>query len=198
MNTDNIFSGDFPNNLPVEFLTSIVVMLIIIILSFVIYFKQKKVKPLDKPKGIVSIMECAIEKMDYKVNSDMGVLHASLSPYFMCLSAYMFLGFIVGMMGIPNLVYLGENSQFNSSKLFTALPNPFTNLAFPLIIGAISWVLIQACSLRFNKASYFKQFVGPIPFVGMVTVFSPMISLSLRLFGNALAGYCLSTITYVG
>lgn len=196
MNIDNILNSDFPNNIPVEFVTSILVMLIIIIFSFVIYFKQKKVKALDKPKGIVSLFEMAVEYMDKKTGEDMGVMHLSVTPYFMCLAAYIFLGFIVGMSGIPNVIYLGEKSQFNSSNLFTALPNTFTNLAFPLIIGLISWTLIQACSIRFNRFKYLKQFVSPIPGVGLLTVFSPLISLSFRLFGNALAGYCLSTITY--
>lgn len=196
MNTDRIFDSDFPNNIPVELLSSLIVMLIIIIFSFVVYFKQKKVDPLDKPKGIVAIMEMAIEKMDNKIGTEMGPLHLSISPYFMCLAAYIFLGFILGMTGFPVLIYLGENSQFDSSKLFTALPNTFTNLTFPLIIGLISWILIQACNIRFNKVKYLKQFVSPIPVVGVLTVFSPLISLTFRLFGNALAGFCLSTITY--
>ncbi len=196
MNIDNILNSDFPNNIPVELITSFLVMLIIIIFSFVVYFKQKKVKPLDKPKGVVSLMEMAVEFIDKKTGEDMGVLHLNVAPYFLCLAIYIFLGFLIGMMGIPNFIYLGEKSQLNSSKLFTALPNTFTNLAFPLIIGLISWILIQACSIRFNKAKYLKQFVSPIPAVGLLTVFSPLISLSFRLFGNALAGFCLSTITY--
>ena len=196
MNIDNIIRSDFPNNVPVELLSSFLVMLIIIVLSFIIYFKQKKMKPLEKPRGITSLMEILIEYMDKKTGEDMGILHVSLSPYFMCLFAYIFLGFIVGIIGIPNLIYLGEDSQFNSNKLFTALPNPFTNLAFPMIIGFITWILIQAISIRFKKAKYLKQFVSPIPGVGLFTVFSPLISLSLRLFGNAFAGFCLSTITY--
>ena len=152
MNIDNIIRSDFPNNVPVELLSSFLVMLIIIVLSFIIYFKQKKMKPLEKPRGITSLMEILIEYMDKKTGEDMGILHVSLSPYFMCLFAYIFLGFIVGITGIPNLIYLGEDSQFNSNKLFTALPNPFINLVFPLIIGFITWILIQAISIRFKKA----------------------------------------------
>ena len=168
MNIDNIIRSDFPNNVPVELLSSFLVMLIIIVLSFIIYFKQKKMKPLEKPRGITSLMEILIEYMDKKTGEDMGILHVSLSPYFMCLFAYIFLGFIVGITGIPNLIYLGEDSQFNSNKLFTALPNPFINLVFPLIIGFITWILIQTISIRFKKAKYLKQFVSPIPGVGFV------------------------------
>ena len=95
MNIDNIIRSDFPNNVPVELLSSFLVMLIIIVLSFIIYFKQKKMKPLEKPRGITSLMEILIEYMDKKTGEDMGILHVSLSPYFMCLFAYIFLGFFV-------------------------------------------------------------------------------------------------------
>lgn len=197
MNTDNILSFDFFKVLPPEFLTSLLVMVVICVFSFVLYFKQKKYKALDKPKGIVNLMEVAIEYFENMTNENMGRAYKPMIPYFMVLAFYILLGFVVGMMGIPNLVYLGEDSLLNSSKLFSALPNPFTNLTFPLCIGLITWVLIQFNSLRYNHLSYFKQFFSPIPLVGFGTVWAPMISLSLRLFGNAFAGFCLSTIVYV-
>lgn len=198
MNYENLLSTDFLKKIPAEFLTSLLVMLVICILSFVVYFKQKKYDPLEKPKGIVNIFEMAIEYFTNKVETDMGPAYRGLIGYFMVLSFYIFGGFFVGMMGIPNFITFGEGAILDNSSLFSPLPNPFTNLAFPLLIGLITWILIQWNSLRNNHLSYFKQFVSPIPVVGLATVWAPFISISLRLFGNALAGFALSTIVYTG
>lgn len=197
MNIDNILSMDFLKVLPAEFITSCLVMLIICVLSIVVYFKQKKYKALDKPKGIVNLMEVVIEYFENMTKDNMGYAYKPMTPYFIVLAFYILLGFVIGMMGLPNLIYVGEDAILNSSKLFSALPNPFINLTFPLSIGLLTWILIQWNSLRYNHMGYFKQFVSPIPVVGLATVWAPMISLSLRLFGNAFAGFCLSTMIYV-
>ncbi|MFA6829764.1 MAG: FoF1 ATP synthase subunit a [Bacilli bacterium] len=197
MNFENILNNNFIKMISPEFITSIIVMLIICIFSFVVYFKQKKYTALDEPKGIVNIMEFAIDTFDDQVRENMGVSYVHMSFYFMVLSAYIFLGFIVGMIGIPNFIYLGEDSIMNSSHLFASLTNPFTNIAFPLMIGLVTWIATQANSIRYSHWGYLKQFVSPIPLVGFLSLFSPLISITMRLFGNAFAGFCLSTIVYV-
>ncbi|MCI1734565.1 MAG: F0F1 ATP synthase subunit A [Bacilli bacterium] len=197
MNFDNLLNTDLRKMFPPEAITSFLVMAIIIVFSFVVYVKQKKYGPLDKPKGIVNITEMAIEAIDKQVDENMGVAYRGTGYFFAVLSAYIFLGFFIGMMGLPNFIYLGEDSLLNSSHLFAALPNPFTNLAFPLSIGLIMWVLTQLNYIHYSKWGYLLQFVEPIPIVGILTIWAPLVSISLRLFGNAFAGFCLSTIVYV-
>ena len=199
MNFDNILRTDFGKVIGIEFITSMLVMIIIIALSFFIYFKQKKYDPIkEKPPKIVSLSEMFIESMDGKVKETMGPRYKNFGVLIGLFTIYILGSFFISIVGIPNFIYLGEDARLNSDKLFTSLANPFSNLVFPLSIALITFVLIQGISIRYHKWSYLKQFVSPIPFVGMLTIFSPLLSLSLRLFGNAFAGFCLSTIVYQG
>lgn len=202
MNFDNVLNPKFAKMISPEFLVSMVTMLIIIILSFVIYFKQKNVDPLEKPKGIVNVAETIIDWADKQVN---GLMHCprwfgNFAGYIIPLFMYIFIGFFIGMMGIPNFFFIGSKADgyiYNETKLFTALPNPFTNLAFTLSISFITVVMIEATKLRAQKFNYWKQFVFTFPpLIPLVTNFSPMISLGIRLFGNSFAGYCIMTLLY--
>ncbi len=202
MNFENVLNPNYVKMMSLEFIVSMITMLIIIVLSFVIYFKQKKYGPLDKPKGIVNLAEGLIGWADEKVNEIMDCPRwfGNFAGYIIPLFLYIFIGFFIGMMGIPNFIVLGSSADgyiINESKLFVQLPNPFTNLAFTLSIGFISVVLIEVTKLRAQKFSYWKQFVFTFPpLVPLLTNFSPMISLSIRLFGNSFAGYCIMTLLY--
>jgi F-type H+-transporting ATPase subunit a len=202
MNFENVLNPNFIKMMPLEFIVSMITMLIIIVLSFVIYFKQKKYGPLDKPKGIVNVAETVIGWADEKVN---GLMHCprwfgDFAGYIIPLFMFIFIGFFIGMMGIPNFIVLGSAEDgyiINESKLFVQLPNPFTNLAFTLSLGLLTVIMIEVTKLRVQKFSYWKQFVFTFPpFVPLVTNLSPMISLGVRLFGNSFAGYCIMTLLY--
>ena len=52
-----------------------------------------------------------------------------------------------------------------------------------------------------KKWAYFKRYVEPVALflpINLVSMWSSVLSLTLRLFGNALAGYCVITLIYVG
>ena len=199
MNTDNLLRTDVKSIIGTEFIASMLVMILIIFISFLVYFKQKKYDPIkDKPSLIISLAEMFVEKNDSQVKEIMGVKYKNFGGYFSVLTLYMMLCFIIGIMGIPNFIYLGEDTRLNTSTLFAPLSNPFVSLVFPLSIGLITFVLIQTISIRYKKWKYLKQFIAPIPFVGLLSVWVPLLSLSLRLFGNAFTGYCLSSIAYQG
>ncbi len=182
--------------IPAEFISSMLVMLVIIILTFTVYFKQKKYTYLDKPKGIVNAAEMVVEFADKQVEELMGKRFEGFGGYAIALAGYIFLGFIVGIMGIPNFIVIGEDALLNSGTYLQTLPNPFTNLAMPLSIGFVSVVLIEGYNIKYQRARYFLKFVEPIPVISLFTMWTPMLSLALRLFGNVFAGYCLSTLCY--
>ena len=202
MNFDNILNTNLGEIISLEFITSMVVFLLIIGLSFFIYFKQRKYNPIkDKPSKSIALAEMFIESIDNKLDDTMGPSYRrkpKWGSFIGLLTAYIMLSFVISITGIPNFIYLGENTRLNSSSLFAPLSNPFTTLVFPLSIGLVTFALIQGVSIRYKKWSYLKQFVSPIPFVGLLTIWAPLLSLSLRLFGNAFAGFCLSTIVYQG
>lgn len=202
INFDNVLNPNFLKMISPEFVTSLIVMLAIIIFSLVVYFKQKNLDPLEKPKGIVNIAELIVEFGDRQVSELMGCpkYFSNFGGYVIPLALYIFLGFFIGMMGIPNVIVLGPASEgyiMNETTQFTALPSPFTNLTFTLLIGLITVVMIEITKMRTNRWGYFKQFVNSFPpLLPLLTNFVPMLSLGIRLFGNAFAGFCIMTLLY--
>ena len=56
-------------------------------------------------------------------------------------------------------------------------------------------------AMKYNKLNYFHRFVEPIAVflpINILTMWAPLLSLALRLFGNATAGYCLMSVFYYG
>ena len=183
------------DNLPPEFITSVIAMLAIIILSVVIYFNVKKFNPLEKPHGFMHLCEILINFADDKVEGLMGKPFKNYVGYIITVGLYIFLGFFIGMIGIPNFL------QPHSSWYLEALPNPFTNLAMPLSIALVTFAMTHFTAMKCKKWRYFERYVEPIPLflpINLVTMWSDVLSLTLRLFGNALAGYCIVTLIYVG
>lgn len=202
INFGNLLNPEFPKMISAEFITSMIVMLLVIIFSFVVYFKLKKTDPLEKPKGIVNIAEIIVGFGDERVNELMGCpkYFSNFAGYIIPLCAYIFLGFFIGMMGIPNFIVLGKKADgylLNETTRFSALPSPFTNLTFTLLIGMITVILIEATKLRTQKWKYVNQFIFTFPpLLPLATNLVPMLSLGIRLFGNAFAGFCIMTLLY--
>ena len=56
---------------------------------------------------------------------------------------------------------------------------------------------IHLISAKFTRWAYFKRYVEPIPIflpINLISMWAPLLSLTLRLFGNAIAGWTLMTI----
>ena len=100
MNFKNAINPDFVKMMSPEFICSMVVMLIVIVFSFVVYFKQKKVDPLEKPHGIVGFAETIVEFGDNKVSELMGCpkYFSNFAAYVIPLYAYIFIRFAVNWM----------------------------------------------------------------------------------------------------
>lgn len=197
LNIENVINPNFLKAMPLEFISSMLTMLLICLFSFVVYFKQKKL-PLDsEPKGIVNVAEMIVEFADKQVSELMGCpkYFSNFGGYMISLCFYIFFGFIVGIIGIPNFINFGGSSTeylLNDSTMYKSLPAPFTNLAFTLSIGLMTVILIELTKARTKKWKYFNQFIFNFPpLLPLVTNLVPMLSLGLRLFGNAFAGSCI-------
>jgi F-type H+-transporting ATPase subunit a len=164
--------------LPGEIYSSIIVVIIIAIISSVVYFKVKKTDPLAKPKGIVHLAEILVSTMDNLAKDFMGPKLRPLASYFTAIAIYIAIGFIFGL---------------------TGLPSPITYLMVPLMLAFLSFIGIHIIAIRYQKWRYFKRYTSPfflfLP-INVITVFAPILSLSLRLFGNALAGTVLMGLVY--
>jgi F-type H+-transporting ATPase subunit a len=79
----------------------------------------------------------------------------------------------------------------------TGLPSPVTYMAVPLSLGLVTFLLIHYTSARYTKWRYFKRYIDPIPIflpINLISMWAPLLSLTLRLFGNAIAGWALLSI----
>lgn len=169
---DNFFSLDIPG----EVYSSLIVILIIIVLSIIIAIKAHFQDPLKKPKGLLLLAEIGVKYFDNFALELGSPAMPNLGGFIMGVAVYLFISFIFGL---------------------TGLPSPVTYMAVPLSLGLTTFLLIHITSARFTKWAYFKRYVDPFPVflpVNLISMWAPLLSLTLRLFGNAIAGWVLLTI----
>ena len=169
---------DTSKGLSGETISSLIVVGILVLLSFYIAIRARFADPLKKPKGILFLAEVGVNFFDGLVESLMGKRYRGFGGFILAIACYLFISFIWGL---------------------TGLPSPVTYLATPLSLGLITFVLIHANAIRFNKFKYFKRFIEPIPVflpINLISMWAPLLSLTMRLFGNALAGWTLMTLVY--
>ena len=161
-----------------ETISSLILIGIISLLAIYICIRSRFADPLKKPKGILFLAEVGVNFFDGLVESLMGPRYRGFGGFIMAVAVYLFLAFIWGL---------------------TGLPAPVTYLATPLSLGLITFVLIHLNSIRFTRFRYFKRYIEPIPLflpINLISMWAPLLSLTMRLFGNALAGWTLMTLLY--
>lgn len=174
-----MFDHFFDLDIPGEVISSLICMLIIVILSIIIAIKAHFADPLKKPKGLLHVAEIGVNYFDGFVKDLTGSALPNFGGFIMGVACYLFLAFIFGL---------------------TGLPSPVTYMAVPLSLGLTTFLLIHLISARYTKWGYFKRYVDPLPVflpVNLLSMWAPLLSLTLRLFGNAIAGWALLTIVEV-
>lgn len=173
-----MFDNFFKLEISAEVISSLIVIGIIIIIAIVIGIMAHFQNPLKKPKGLLLVVEMGVEFFDNFTKDMIGTRLSGFGGFVMAIAVYLFLSFIFGL---------------------TGLPSPTTNMAVPLSLGLISFFAIHFISMRYTKWRYFKRFIEPFPVflpINLLSMWAPLLSLTLRLFGNALSGYVLMNIVY--
>ena len=165
--TKNLFVWAMP-----QMITLIYVVIIISILSMVVYFKVRKVKPNESPKGIALIAEQYVGVFQSEFTSTTEGRIDRVTPYIFTLITFMIVG--------------------NTSG-FLAMEPIASSYSIPLILSIVSWLGIYIFGIIHQRLSFFKKFVNPIELVGQ---FSPLISLSFRVYGNILGGSIMMFLVY--
>lgn len=172
---------NFFSNLPAEIYSSLIVVAILSILFVLMGRAIKKSDPLKPTRGLAFVGEYIVTFIDNFIENNMGKKYDRLKPYFMILIILIPSYFLIGLFG---------------------LPSPMTYYGIPLTFALITFVLIHLNSIRFTKWKYFKRFVEPFPKVplflpvNIISMFAPIISLSFRMFGNALSGMIIMQLIY--
>jgi F-type H+-transporting ATPase subunit a len=108
----------------------------------------------------------------------MGPRFKKFAPYFGFVAMYLPVAFVVGVLG---------------------LPSPLTYYAVPLILALTTFVFVHVTAIRYQKWGYFKRFVAPFAVflpINIMTYPVIIVSLSFRMFGNALAGMIIVSMVY--
>lgn len=174
----NIFDNFFTTDIPGEVYSSLIVMAIVMVLAIIVGIKAHFQDPLKRPKGLLLITEEGVKFFDNFTREYVGDALPNMGGFVMGIAVYLFIAFIFGL---------------------TGLPSPVTYMAVPLSLGLTAFLAIHITSARFTKFRYFKRYIDPFPLflpVNLISMWAPLLSLTLRLFGNAVAGAILMQLIY--
>lgn len=158
----------------------ILITTIIIVGLFYVNHKLKAYDPYSQPKGVVLLTIMGVSAVDKMVERDTNeVITENLGPYIGMISTYLILS--------------------NVSGLF-AVESPTANFSVTLTLAFITVFLIEKNAIKFNGLkNYLKGFLEPFApflFMNIVGKLSPLISLSMRLFGNIMTGGVIMGLVY--
>lgn len=140
----------------------------------------KKMEYLEKPKGLGHIAIMIVETIDNMVADNVNKQKSlTLAPYIGTLAMYLLVCNLIGLLG---------------------LTQPTGNYSVTLALAIISIILRERESIKTNGIkNYLHQFIEPFfPFIipNIFGKIGPLISMSLRLFGNILSGSIIMTLVY--
>lgn len=156
-----------------------ITVFILIFLKF-INIKLQKRDPLDKQSGIVLLSIWLVEMIDGWVDDMVSPKYTKeMAPYIGSIAIYILLSNYIGLLGFDN---------------------PTGNYSVTLTLAIITWIMIQVTDIKYSGVkAYIHSFFEPI-FLFVVPNFfgtvAPMVSMSLRIFGNILAGTIIMQLVY--
>lgn len=159
----------------------IVVLTILICIFFVMCSRAiKKMDYLEKPHGLGHIAIMLVDTIDNMVASNTNAAKAkTLAPYIGVLAIYLLVSNLMGLL---------------------ALDSPTGNYSVTLALAIISVILREYECLKTNGVkNYFHALIEPFaPFIipNLFGKIAPLISMSLRLFGNILSGTIIMSLVY--
>lgn len=164
----------------VEVFAIALIVLAIFTYLFASYRAISKADPLAKPKGFVLAALIYYKFIQKLTTENMGKKAAKVyAPYIAAISIFLVLSNLSGLIG---------------------LSSPTANYSVTLTLALISFILIQRTKIKVNGIKgYLHGFIEPIPPFIIMNFFgtiAPLISMSLRIFGNITAGGVIMTLFY--
>lgn len=151
-------------------ISSLTIMAIVAILCTIVGIEARVQDPLKKPRGLLLLATSFVEWLESWTRDMMGCEPGNWPGYFMCLFVYLFMSFVWSVTGFPSVI---------------------DYLVCPLVLSIVMFILIQFTAIRYQKWGYFHRYIEPVVFwlpINLLTMWTPIISTSLRMFGNCLSG----------
>ena len=158
-----------------ELVFSLIIMTILSIFFVLVGRKVKVADPTKRPKGVVLVCETGVKMIqDYMETLMPSKFSKNYYPYFAMMFIYIFISNISGLFG------------------FEA---PTSNYSITLAITIITFTLIQYNALKTKGVfTYIKDIIWPP--TNILGTLETLISLSMRLFRNIVAGSILLSLIY--
>ena len=132
----------------------------------------------DIPDTFQNIIEIIVEKLDQMVSQSMGAFARSFQNYIGTIFLFLMLCNISGIFG---------------------LRSPTADYGIPLLLGLVTFALIQINGVKRHKMGHITSWFQPIPLLFPINVIGDLavpLSLSLRLFGNVMSGTVMIGLWY--
>lgn len=183
---------------------SIIMMWIIsaVIIVFALVF-SRKFKTI--PEGKQNVTEIIVETVNNLIKSNVGHYWKSFAPYFGTILLFLVFSNIIGLF---NIFPTGEQLyQWTGNAFFQTLPEfaiepPTKDLNVTLTMALMTICLVPISAIRFKGVKgWLKGFLKPMPIMlpfNILDYGTRTLSLSLRLFGNILAGFVIMEMLFQG
>lgn len=159
-----------------------IVTITVIVCALMLYMGHciKKSDPSKKPTGFANLGIILVSMIDNLTAENMGKqFKQHFGPYIGAVALYLGFANLIGLFGFPA---------------------PTANYSVTLSLAFVSWCIIEGVNIHANTfKGYLKGFLDPIFLMLPVNIFgeiAPLISMSLRLFGNILVGGVLMSLVY--
>lgn len=156
-----------------------VVIATLLIFAFIANRAIKKADPNKVPSTFLNIIELIVEMADNLTNTNMGEKHGyKFANYIGTLFAFILVSNISGLFG---------------------LRPPTADYGVTLALGLITFVLIHYNGFKYQKVGHVTGLFKPLPFlfpINLIGEIATPLSISLRLFGNVMAGTVMMGLIY--
>lgn len=149
-----------------------------VIVIFALVARRRIMKAEEIPRGFQNVIEFAVETLSKFVSDAMGTHSRKYMNYVGTIFIFIFLSNISGLFG---------------------LRPPTADYGTTLCLAIITVAIVQYNNIRINKFGAFTNLFKPLPFlfpINFIGEFANVISLSLRLFGNVMAGTVMIALFY--
>jgi len=161
-----------------------ITIFIFFVIGFLYFFQSKKLKPDEKPPLVVLLVDTILNMVKEIILLSLGKKYLKFTPYFFMLFMFLAISNVSAIIGIRE---------------------PTTSYTIPLTLTLITWIGSQIFAIKYQRLSYLTSFllgvkinnrkwyffINPLEIVSRIT---PIISLSMRLWGNMFAGYVIYAI----
>ncbi|BCR35442.1 F0F1 ATP synthase subunit A [Mariniplasma anaerobium] len=169
---------DYLTHLPVYFLTSLGIILVLIIFSVVIGNYVSKLDVRDKPNIIATLVIQFIDFFNNYVKSYIGKHWKFVTPITLTLALYVAVANMSGILALE-------------------APTRYTSITFSLSI--ISFIVVQATGFISQSWRHLLGLFKPLwPLfpLNLISDVTPILSMALRLFGNIVSGSVILMLVY--